>query len=271
MFSAQAIPDLRILSGFFMGAHVLANFTKFIRELAGKVNEMLSPNVFGLKKWEFDDWIKSGAKLTHSGLFAFNSPESQFRDQARDFELRRLGFLKVLSGKILVNDPSLAAEDENSESCFNEFCFLENFPCGNHPVLLLLSDSMLLAVLVRFSEEDLAYLEPAWSGNWKERVLRERILPGFGVDSAHAALFSAESLAAYIKALQEGVDPGDFAPHESAGRESVFEDGCNMFMVSSFGGDGYYNCYIGKAQKGNTISLIVDFGLLGKARPIYSG
>ncbi len=225
----------------------------------------------------FTDFLAAGAPLKHTRLLdAFTSPAS-FVDDRQTASVVAMGELAVPDGRIIVEDPSLAGQAGESPAEFDTL-----FPCGRFPVEALVltarQDQRLAAVRVRFANETAVSLEPAFTEEWRVVQARtRRELPWFGIDSATAALGTPKSFGWLLERTAEDDEAGgEFVPGPADGanpylsgdpRDLFRETGspdANLFIVYSGYGDGVGSAYIQRDRLQRPVSLIVDFGMVGK-------
>ncbi len=235
-----------------------------------------------VRRWRADkkgfaDFLAAGAPLRHTDLMnAFDVP-SAFADHARRAAVVPMGCLAVPSGRIIVEDPSLAGHEGEIPAEFDTL-----FPSGRFPaealVLSTPQDQRLAAVRVRFADATPVSLEPAFTEEW--RVVQARLrreLPWFPIDSATAAIGTPASFGWLLErtAADENAS-GELVPGPEDGsnlyltgqpshlfRESGPAD-ANLFIVSSGWGDGVASCYIQRDASQHPIALFVDFGMVGQ-------
>lgn len=235
----------------------------------------------------FEEWVILGARHDFSQLLdAFAGQGAPGGGQLRVVDL---GPVNLPSGRLIVGDPAFFVETDFE-------AFDELLPPGLHKVEALIlekgGDQRVCALRILWAEAVPHHFQPAWPAESRFRCLEQRCLPGFGVDSAMAALLSPEALALFRKAPVADISPGrpDRNPYltSESGSEDLFrnlvltgggaesgdrdkklnEKDLNMITVFSGEGDGSYHCYFACDGNGERLGFYVDFALLGKPRRI---
>lgn len=240
----------------------------------------------------FEEWVILGARHDFSQLLdAFAGQGAPGGGQLRVVDL---GLVNLPSGRLIVGDPAFFAETDFE-------AFDELLPPGLHKVDALIlergGDQRVCALRILFAEAVPHHFQPAWPAESRFRCLEQRCLPGFGVDSAMAALLSPEALALFKKAPVQDISPGrpdrnPYLPSESGSedlyrnlilpgggvesgdsdkdlsRKGLSDKDLNMITVFSGEGDGSYQCYFACDENGERLGFYVDFALLGKPRRI---
>jgi hypothetical protein len=177
------------------------------------------------------------------------------------FTRKRLGVLKITSGRIAAFDPLVTDEPEP---------FATVFPTGAFPVEL---------AVARFGDDErIAYARIAFSDRpvvrWTPALLRGQDLAelgpgeifGYGVDSGTGAFMDAEA----AKALAAGIQASEALADRIITRmdevsrptwSAILWDlgKRNAAIFSSGWGDGFYASYVGYDAKGDVARLLTDF------------
>ncbi|HNB16977.1 MAG TPA: DUF4241 domain-containing protein [Candidatus Obscuribacter sp.] len=230
----------------------------------------------------FEEWVILGARHDFPQLLdAFAGHGAPLGGHLRTVSL---GEINLPSGRLIVGDPAFFAETDFQ-------AFDELLPPGRHKVDALVlekgGDQRVCALRIVWIEAVPHHFQPAWPAESRFRCLEQRCLPGFGVDSALAALLSPEALALFKKAPLDDLSPGrpDRNPYltSESGSEDLYrnldlpgsaaetkdpESKLNMITVLSGEGDGSYHCYFACDGNGERLGFYVDFAMLGKPRRI---
>lgn len=160
---------------------------------------------------------------------------------------RDAGWLNLPSGRIVASDPFLDPWND-------PFSF--RVAPGAYPVLLSTIDDDVALVMVAFGEEPPASWRPAdppdFSVDGGAGCLMDRKTSRFLRRKATAGSYDRYSRR-FLDALDEADDPWANIAVDSSGGDVV--------LFRTWGGDGRFHAYVGKAADGATACLVIDMYL----------
>jgi hypothetical protein len=195
---------------------------------------------------------------------------SRWKDGNYTIEVREISELKLISGFIVACDPFMLFSDKEP--------FLLRIGLGLYPVSLSIAHidkhgSMIMAAIIRFSDQKPVKWEMALCENQDVNELSDDEIWGYGVDSGNGSFMDVE---AYKLLQSRVVEEPDYVGYGRSFDELIYNElkktrprwanillddktGLNAMLFQSGMGDGAYASYWGHAADGKVICLVTVF------------
>ncbi|MDF1699058.1 MAG: DUF4241 domain-containing protein [Saprospiraceae bacterium] len=174
------------------------------------------------------------------------------------FYCKKIGKLKISSGKIIAEDPVALNKDSKP--------YIHKFPKGDYPIEIarLINPKGYEGnafTRIRFSSNKISKWEYALLENQKKMPITNLDGYGYGVDAGIGLYIDQEAVIEFSKVLQEKWENLFIDQFED--QYLIYEFGKhNVATFSTGAGDGFYRTYVGYDEDGNICQLLTDFELV---------
>ncbi|NDV58871.1 DUF4241 domain-containing protein [Bacteroides sp. 519] len=186
-----------------------------------------------------------------SGLLEAAFGDKQCVCEGWIFEKRTLGNIKIVSGKIILDDPLIISSQP----------LITTFPKGEFPVEIAIArksgDQRVALAKLLFANNEVVSWDIALCEDIKPQ--KDHIY-GYGVDTGTGCFADFEIYQEYETKLTEDISDYIVDEFDKNGNTGLVYE--NVAMFSTGFGDGFYQSYIGRDKENNITCIITDFQVI---------